>query len=65
MAKRVCEELRAREGHPLRGWNGQVVRRTRAGGYQTLVVENGRPGRREESERSAADVPEATGTPPP
>ena len=65
VTKRVCEELRSREGHPLRRWNGQVVRRTRAGGYETLVVENGRAGHREESERSAADVPEATGTPPP
>ncbi|MGD9734622.1 MAG: cytochrome bc complex cytochrome b subunit [Solirubrobacterales bacterium] len=27
VAKRVCEELRDRERHPLRGWSGRVIRR--------------------------------------
>ncbi len=30
VAKRVCEELKARENHPLRGWSGTVVRRDEA-----------------------------------
>ncbi len=30
----VCRELAAREVHPLRGWTGQVVRRTPAGGFE-------------------------------
>lgn len=27
LARRLCEELRERDDHPLRGWTGQVVRR--------------------------------------
>ena len=42
VARRVCEELRAREDHPLRGWTGQVVRRTATGGFETLAGEDGR-----------------------
>jgi ubiquinol-cytochrome c reductase cytochrome b subunit len=42
VARRVCEELREREGHPLRRWTGQVVRRTAAGGFETLAREDGR-----------------------
>ncbi|HEY0391547.1 MAG TPA: cytochrome bc complex cytochrome b subunit [Solirubrobacterales bacterium] len=42
VAKRVCEELRdrderplqGREQHPLRGWSGSIVRRTRSGGFE-------------------------------
>ncbi len=30
----VCRELAAREAHPLRGWTGQVVQRTPAGGFE-------------------------------
>jgi ubiquinol-cytochrome c reductase cytochrome b subunit len=35
VAKRVCEELRAREGeeHPLRGWEGTLLERNQAGGF--------------------------------
>ena len=39
--KRLCEELRDRERHPLRGWNGKVVRRTPAGGFETLELDEG------------------------
>jgi hypothetical protein len=41
VARRVCEELGAREAHPLRGWTGQVVRRTPGGGFETLAGEDG------------------------
>ncbi|WP_259312385.1 cytochrome bc1 complex cytochrome b subunit [Capillimicrobium parvum] len=34
IALRVCRELRARELHPLRGWDGEEVVRTAAGGYR-------------------------------
>lgn len=34
--KRICEDLRARGGHPLRGWTGRVVRRTPEGGHAPL-----------------------------
>jgi ubiquinol-cytochrome c reductase cytochrome b subunit len=48
VARRVCEELRDRETHPLRRWSGQVVRRTAAGGFETVVGEDGRePGTRQ------------------
>ena len=33
-AKRVCEELRALEVHPLRAWTGTRVGRTATGGFQ-------------------------------
>lgn len=36
IARRICEELLAREVHPLRGWTGTVVRRTEAGGFETV-----------------------------
>jgi len=39
VARRVAEELKRREGHPLRGWTGHVVRRTPGGGYETLPEE--------------------------
>jgi ubiquinol-cytochrome c reductase cytochrome b subunit len=32
--KRTCEELRRSDAHPLRGFSGQVVRRTPGGGYE-------------------------------
>ena len=32
--KRTCEELRRTDAHPLRGFPGQVVRRTPGGGYE-------------------------------
>jgi quinol---cytochrome-c reductase cytochrome b subunit len=32
--KRTCEELRRTDAHPLRGFPGQVVRRTPSGGYE-------------------------------
>jgi len=34
--RRICRELLASESHPLRGWNGTVVRRTAAGGFTAL-----------------------------
>jgi ubiquinol-cytochrome c reductase cytochrome b subunit len=34
VAKRVCVELRERELHPLRGWQGRVVRRRADGGFE-------------------------------
>jgi ubiquinol-cytochrome c reductase cytochrome b subunit len=34
VVRRVCEELKAREEHPLRGWSGRVVRRVPGGGYE-------------------------------
>jgi ubiquinol-cytochrome c reductase cytochrome b subunit len=49
VARRVCEELRDREAHPLRGWTGQVVHRTPAGGFETVVgEERGEPGTRQQ-----------------
>lgn len=42
LVKRVCEELRDREGHPLRRWTGRVVRRTATGGFETVAREDGR-----------------------
>ncbi len=33
VARRICEELRAREERPLRGWSGSIVRRGRSGGF--------------------------------
>ena len=62
-AKRLCEELRDRERHPLRGWNGKVVRRTPAGGFETLELDegvpavdggNGRPGAPSEEQEAGA-----------
>ena len=35
-AKRLCEELRDREQHPLQGWSGRVVRRRDGGGFEAL-----------------------------
>jgi ubiquinol-cytochrome c reductase cytochrome b subunit len=34
VTKRVCEELKARESHPLRGWSGSVVERTEEMGFE-------------------------------
>jgi len=39
-SKRVCEELLAREVHPLRGWNGRIVRRTPEGGFETVASDD-------------------------
>nr|WP_281381643.1 cytochrome b [Conexibacter arvalis] len=33
VTRRLCEELRARERHPLRGWSGEVVRARDDGGW--------------------------------
>jgi hypothetical protein len=33
---RVCRELRERDRHPLRGWEGAVVRRTPEGGFEVV-----------------------------
>jgi ubiquinol-cytochrome c reductase cytochrome b subunit len=37
--KRLCEELSARQARPLRGWTGEVVRRTPAGGFETVELD--------------------------
>jgi ubiquinol-cytochrome c reductase cytochrome b subunit len=34
VAKRVCEELRGRDDHPLRGWRGSVLRRHERMGFE-------------------------------
>jgi ubiquinol-cytochrome c reductase cytochrome b subunit len=34
VTKRTCEQLRRSDAHPLRGFPGQVVRRTPGGGYE-------------------------------
>jgi ubiquinol-cytochrome c reductase cytochrome b subunit len=34
VTKRVCEELRAREDHPLRGWRGTVIERNDQLGFE-------------------------------
>jgi ubiquinol-cytochrome c reductase cytochrome b subunit len=36
VTRRVCEELKASEAHPLRGFAGTVVKRAPTGGYETL-----------------------------
>jgi ubiquinol-cytochrome c reductase cytochrome b subunit len=36
LVKRVCEELRTREEHPLRGWRGTVLRRNEAMGFDRV-----------------------------
>lgn len=41
--KRLCEELSDREARPLRGWTGKVVRRTPAGGFETVELDEGAP----------------------
>ena len=71
LTKRACEELRASEAHPLRGWSGGVVRRTAAGGYDRDPTGNGRPGRADPgSPAGKVDDPPTspgrtwTGTPP-
>jgi hypothetical protein len=34
IARRVCEDLREREAHPLGGWTGRVIRRRAGGGFE-------------------------------
>jgi ubiquinol-cytochrome c reductase cytochrome b subunit len=45
VTRRICEELRDREIHPLRSWQGRLVRRTGAGGFEVLATgpPDGRP----------------------
>ena len=45
VTRRICEELRDREVHPLRSWQGRLVRRTAAGGFEALAPASreGRP----------------------
>jgi ubiquinol-cytochrome c reductase cytochrome b subunit len=44
VTRRICEELRDREIHPLRSWQGRLVRRTAAGGFEVLATApDGRP----------------------
>ena len=42
VALRVCRELRERDRHPLRGWDGAVVRRTPEGGFAVVADEGDR-----------------------
>jgi ubiquinol-cytochrome c reductase cytochrome b subunit len=49
ITKRIGEELKAREAHPLRGWTGRVLRRSPAGGYETAAGRDAPP--REEREK--------------
>ncbi|HEU4976977.1 MAG TPA: cytochrome bc complex cytochrome b subunit [Baekduia sp.] len=42
IARRIFEDLRRRDPHPLRGWNGRIVRRTPTGGFETLGATDGR-----------------------
>jgi hypothetical protein len=42
VVRRICDELRSRGGHPLRGWTGRVVRRDPGGGYVTVSQDDGR-----------------------
>jgi quinol---cytochrome-c reductase cytochrome b subunit len=51
IAKRVCEELRATETHPLRSFPGGAVRRTGTGGFEEI------------SPAELADEPEPSPTP--
>jgi quinol---cytochrome-c reductase cytochrome b subunit len=37
LTRRVCEELRDLDAHPLRGWQGRAVRRTDAGGFAPVA----------------------------
>jgi ubiquinol-cytochrome c reductase cytochrome b subunit len=41
LVKRVCEELRDRERHPMRGFPGQEVRRTAEGGFESVGPNGG------------------------
>jgi hypothetical protein len=34
---RICEELKATEAHPLRGFVGSTVRRSDAGGFEEIT----------------------------
>jgi hypothetical protein len=36
VTRRVCEELKASDAHPLRGFAGTVVRRKPEGGFERL-----------------------------
>ncbi len=36
VVRRVCEELRATDAHPLRGWTGTEVRRSPSGGFEEV-----------------------------
>jgi ubiquinol-cytochrome c reductase cytochrome b subunit len=47
LVKRICEELRDSGSHPLRGWSGTHVRRSAAGGFET-VPDDGAPARERE-----------------
>jgi ubiquinol-cytochrome c reductase cytochrome b subunit len=40
-SRRVCEELRVREGHPLRGWQGSVIRRGERDGFEEVRARDG------------------------
>jgi ubiquinol-cytochrome c reductase cytochrome b subunit len=40
-AKGICEELRARGAHPLRGWTGSVIRRGEQDGFEEVRARDG------------------------
>jgi ubiquinol-cytochrome c reductase cytochrome b subunit len=41
IARRVFQDLHDRDDHPLRGWQGRVLARNPAGGFETLVDTDG------------------------
>jgi len=51
ITRRICEELKATETHPLRSFAGSAVRRTSTGGFEELPPDE------------LVDQPEETGTP--
>jgi len=63
ITRRWAEELRERDVHPLRGWNGRLVRHDPAtGGFVTL--DGGQDGAVAPEEDVAAHHPDADGAPP-
>jgi ubiquinol-cytochrome c reductase cytochrome b subunit len=62
VARRVFEELRARDDHPLRRWTGQVVvRRPDTGGFVTVGADDGH-GPRDGDGRPETPPPARTGS---
>ncbi|MGH2903006.1 MAG: ubiquinol-cytochrome c reductase cytochrome b subunit, partial [Solirubrobacteraceae bacterium] len=43
LTKRICTQLACTEAHPLREWDGQLVNRNRAGGFETVPATTHEP----------------------
>jgi ubiquinol-cytochrome c reductase cytochrome b subunit len=43
LTRRICAQLARAEAHPLREWDGQIVSRNRAGGFETVPATAHRP----------------------